>query len=95
MQDVPEQLDGAIVVSIAPATPGRAGVNYATGEPVLIEYFAVAQYSSDGLRAYLFGVTADHQVACDYLHDSIEEAQTEAVQDGWVEPWTWRPRGER
>jgi len=93
MQNVPEQLDGATVISVAPSTPGQTGIDYQSGEPIAIEYFAVAQYPDDQPRAYLFGVSVDHRVVCDYLDDSIEEAQMQAVRNGWVQPSAWRPRG--
>ena len=90
MQDVPEQLDGATVVLVAPATSGRVGHTLETGESVAIAYYAIAQYPSDGPRAYLFGVSAGHEVVFDDLWDSIEEAKSVAVRSGMVEPTTWR-----
>ena len=93
MQDVPEQLDGATVVLVAPATSGQVGHNYETGEPVAIAYYAVAQYPSVGPRAYLFGVSAGHEVVSDDPWDSIEEAKSVAVRSGMVEASAWRPRG--
>jgi hypothetical protein len=93
MDDVPEKLDGAIVRWVAPATPGRVGHNYETGEPVAIAYYAISQYERDGQRAYLFGVSADHEVVADTLWDSIEEAKSVAANSSMASPSTWQARG--
>jgi hypothetical protein len=47
MDEVPEQLDGAVVRWSAPAMPGCVGHDYATGEPVSIAYFAIARYEGE------------------------------------------------
>jgi hypothetical protein len=93
IQDVPEQLERATVLFVAPATPGRIGHNYETGEPVAIAYYALAQYPGEAPRTYLFGVSVGHEVVSDGLWDSIEDAKSVAVNSGMVEPTAWRPRG--
>jgi len=90
MNTVPDQLDGATVLATAPATDDQVGIDYTDGTSIKIAYFAVAQYPNNGQRAYLFGVSTDHQVVSDFLYDSVEQAQSEAVRNGWVQPSTWR-----
>jgi hypothetical protein len=93
MDDVPEKLDGAMVLWVAPATPGQIGHDYETGERVPIAYYAIAQYGGDGHRAYLFGVSADHEVVADTLWDNIEEAKSVAANSSMASPSMWRMRG--
>jgi hypothetical protein len=93
MDDVPEQLDGARVRCVAPAMPGLVGHDYETGEAVDIAYYAIAQYERDGQRAYLFGVSADHQVISDTLWETVEEAKSVAARSGMAIPSQWRARG--
>jgi hypothetical protein len=92
MDDAPEKLDGATVRWVAPATPGQIGHDE-TGEPIAIAYYAIAQYESDGQRAYLFGVTADHEVVADTLWESVEEAKSVAANSSMASPSMWRMRG--
>ncbi len=80
--DVPQTLDGALVLSVAPARAGQFGFDYETGDPVAVHYYAIAQYAGDKLRAYLFAVNADHQVVGDSLWDSPEEAEQVAIDSG-------------
>src|SRR5687767_6642033 len=82
--DVPEQLDKARVLSVAPAKPGQIGHAYDTGVPVPIAYFAIAQYPNDAPRAYLFGVSGAHEVLSDTLWDSPEEAGRVALDSDLV-----------
>ena len=77
-------LDGAIVLSTAAATPGQVGSTYNDTSEVPIHYFAIAQYPEDAPRAYLFGVSADHVVLCDFYYDSPEDAATAAKDSGDV-----------
>ena len=55
MAKVPQSLDGASVLAIAPAYAGRLGFDYETGDRVAVLYYAIAQYAGDEPRAYLFG----------------------------------------
>jgi hypothetical protein len=82
--EAPQSLDGALVRSVAPAVAGRIGYDYETGESVPIHYYAIAQYPSDEPRAYLFAVSADHQVVGDSLWDSLAEAAQVALASGHV-----------
>ena len=93
MDEAPEQLNGAVVRCVAPAMPGCVGHDYETGEPVNIAYFAIAQYEGDGERAYLFGVSASHQVVSDGLWESVAEAKSVAAHSGKVGSSAWRQRG--
>jgi hypothetical protein len=93
MDDVPLTLDGATVRWVAPATPGQVGHDYETGDPVAIAYYAIAQYEQDGRRAYLFGVSAGHEVVSDTLWDSVEEAKSVAANSSMASPSMWRARG--
>ena len=93
MDDVPEKLDGATVRWFAPATPGQMGHDYETGDPVPVAYYAIAQYEGDGQQAYLFGVSADHQVVADTLWESVEEAKSVAANSSMVNPSMWQTRG--
>ncbi len=60
------------------------GFDYETGAPVPIHYYAITQYPSDEPRAYLFAVSADHQVVGDSLWDSLAEAAQIALDSGYV-----------
>ena len=82
--DVPQTLDGALVLSVAPARAGQVGFDYETGAPVAVCYYAIAQYAGDEPRAYLLAVSADHQVVGDSLWDSPEEAAQVALNSGNV-----------
>jgi hypothetical protein len=82
--NAPRSLDGALVLSAAPAVAGQLGYDYETGASVPIHYYAIAQYPSDGRRAYLFAVSADHQVVGDSLWDSLAEAAQVALDSGHV-----------
>ena len=82
--DVPQTLDEASVLSIAPASAGQLGFDYETGEPVAVLYYAIAQYTGDEPRAYLFAVSAAHQVVGDSLWDSPEMAAQVALDSGNV-----------
>lgn len=82
--DVPRTLDGASVLSMAPAAAGRFGHDYETGEPVAVLYYAIARYAGDEPRAYLFAVSAVHEVVGDSLWDSPEEAAQVAMDSGDV-----------
>jgi hypothetical protein len=92
MDDVPEQLDRAVVRCVAPAMAGAIGHDYETGEPVIIAYYAIAQYAGDEPRAYLFGVSAEHEVVSDYLEDSIADAKEVAAHSNMASPSAWRDR---
>lgn len=81
---VPRNLDGACVLSVAPAIEGRIGVDYETGKPVAVLYYAIAQYAGDEPRAYLFAVRASHQVVGDTLWDSPAMAARVALDSGNV-----------
>jgi hypothetical protein len=82
--DAPATLDGAVVLSIAPAMAGQMGHNYATGAPVPIDYYVIAQYPADASRAYLFAVSAEHEVVSDTLWDSPSEAAEVALNSEHV-----------
>jgi hypothetical protein len=86
----PPQLDGATVLGFARAMPGRIGQDYATGEPVAVAFYAVAQYEGDAPRAYLFAVSSEHTVIGDSLWDSPEEAKQVAESSGHVQPGNWQ-----
>jgi hypothetical protein len=81
---VPQTLDGASVLSVAPASDGQIGFDYETGDPVAILYYAIAWYAGDEPRAYLFAVSAAHQVVGDSLWDSPGEAAQVALDSGNV-----------
>ena len=82
--NAPQSLDGALVLSAAPAVAGQSGYNYETGASVPIHYYAIAQYPSDEPRAYLFAVSDTHQVVGDSLWDSLAEAAQVALDSGHV-----------
>jgi len=82
---VPEFLDGARVLFVAPAVVGQTGHDYATGEPVAIRYFAIATYPAHEPRVYLFGVSAAQEVICDFDYDSAEEAMQIARNCGFTD----------
>jgi hypothetical protein len=82
--DVPKTLDEASVLWVAPARAGQHGFDYETGEPVAVLYYAIAQYAGDEPQAYLFAVSAAHQVVGDSLWDSPEEAEQVAFDSGNV-----------
>ena len=92
MDEAPKQLDGAAVRFVAPAMPGCTGYDYETGEPVNIAYFAIAQYEGGGDKAYLFGVSATHQVVSDTLWESIAQAKSVAAHSGMASRSAWRQR---
>jgi hypothetical protein len=81
---VPQALDGASVLSVAPASAGQLGFDYETGDPVAVLYYAIAQYAGDEPRAYLFAVDAAHQVVGDSLWDSPAMAAEVALNSGNV-----------
>lgn len=81
---VPPTLDGACVLSVAPASDERIGFDYETGDPVAVLYYAIAQYAGDEPRAYLFAVSASHQVVGDTLWDSPATAARVALDSGHV-----------
>jgi hypothetical protein len=91
MSTFPRQLDGANVLWVAPAIPGRLGLDYETGLPVAVVQNAVAQYPGDEPRAYLFAVSADHSVVGDGLWESPEEAMRVAINSGLVKEKDWKP----
>ena len=80
--EVPQTLDGASMLSVAPARAGQFGFDYETGDPVAIRYYAVTRYAGDQQRAYLFAVSAGHLVVGDSLWDSPEEAAGVALNSG-------------
>jgi hypothetical protein len=80
--DIPQTLDGASVLSVAPARAAKSGFDYETGAPVAIRYYAIAQYAGDEPRTYLFAVSAEHQVVGDSLWDSPAEAEQVALNSG-------------
>ena len=80
----PETLDGALLLSTAPATANQIGTNYETGEPVRISYFAIACYPKTSREFYLFGVSATHDVVSDFDFDSPEDAAAVALASGFV-----------
>lgn len=83
MENVPTTLDIAVVLLVAKAKNDLWGHSYETGEKMPICYFAIAQYEGDK-SAYLFGVTASHEVVCDFLHESVLEAEQSASLSGFV-----------
>ena len=80
----PETLDGAQVVSTAPATPNQIGTDYETGEAVVTSYFAIAHYPKSPRSFYLFGVSAAHDVMSDFVFRSAEDAVESALASGFV-----------
>ncbi len=82
--NVPQTLDGASVLSVALASAGQLGFDYETGGPVAVLYYAIAQYAGDEPRAYLFAVSASHQVVGDSLWDSPAMAEQVALNTGTV-----------
>jgi len=82
--DVPRSLDGASVLSVAPASAGQLGFDYETGEPIAVLYYAIAQYAGEAPRAYLFAVSNTHEVVGDSLWDSPAEATQVALDSGCV-----------
>ncbi len=81
---VPRTLDGASVLSVAPASAGQLGFDYETGEPVPVSYYAIARFAGDEPRAYLFAVSAAHQVVGDSFWDSPADAARVALNSGNV-----------
>jgi len=81
----PRELDGATVLYAAKAMPGT----YSHGTEV-VSYYALAQYSGDEPRIYLFFVSAELEVIGDFLEDSIDDAMDNAEnsfdisKDEWV-----------
>ena len=51
---------------------------------VSVTYFAVATYPEHEPRVHLFGVSAMHEVVCDFDHDSAEEAMQVARASGFT-----------
>ncbi|MCL2310595.1 MAG: hypothetical protein FWC42_10100 [Proteobacteria bacterium] len=84
--DIPQTLDGARVLSVAPACPGQVGFDYETEScaPIAVSYYAIAQYAGDEPRAYLFAVSSAHRVIGDTLWESSEEAEQVALNSGKV-----------
>lgn len=76
---------------VAPAISGQRGNDRESGERVPISAYAVAQYSGDEPRAYLFAVSSDHCVLADDLWESPEEAMRVAIDSGLVRNGDWKP----
>ena len=60
------------------------GHDYATGEPVVISYFAISAYPDHGPRVCLFGVSSAHEVVCDFDCESPEDAMRVARDSGFT-----------
>jgi len=84
--DIPQTLDGARVLSVAPACPGQVGFDYETEScaPIAVCSYAIAQYAGDEPRAYLFAVSSAHRVIGDTVWESPEEAEQAALRSGKV-----------